>query len=392
MFFANYEVSKLTSYGMPGVWHFGFMDAWSPGYLAIAAQNHNGMLRMYEIFNQQGANTKKARFRGPVTTRQWFRPNPVKEGEVDWSIRNSINYSETAVLTALELTSRVPSMVVENFYTRSANAVRKGAEQAPYAFVIPADQGDQTKVDRMANLLRLQGIEVRRTTGPLTVEEGTFPAGSYVVKLNQPYGPLAKTLLERQVYPDAALNTYDDSAWTIGLANNVDVRTIADKAILELPADLLTADAVTRGTLHGQPGAGMLIVRQNGALGLTTLRFRLRDIAVKALRKPLKVGEAEYPAGSFVLPSSDRARAEIEKLGLVAGTLPAGVDAEMLDVDLPRIAVYTTWSNTEKVGWVRLAFDRFEIPFDARGKKWVRFAAWDVASHGATVQPARLPR
>lgn len=372
MFFANYEVSKLTSYGMPGVWHFGFMDAWSPGYLAIAAQNHNGMLRMYEIFNQQGANTKKARFRGPVTTRQWFRPNPVKEGEVDWSIRNSINYSETAVLTALELTSRVPSMVVENFYTRSANAVRKGAEQAPYAFVIPPDQGDQTKVDRVANLLRLQGIEVRRTTGPLTVQEGTFPAGSYVVKLNQPYGPLAKTLLERQVYPDAALNTYDDSAWTMGLANNVDVRTIADKAILELPADLLTADAVTRGTLQGQPDAGMLIVRQNGALALTTLRFRLRDIAVKALRKPLKVGEAEYPAGSFVLPSSDRARAEIEKLGLVAGTLPAGVDAEMLDVDLPRIAVYTTWSNTEKVGWVRLAFDRFEIPFDLIHKDHVK--------------------
>lgn len=27
---------------------------------------------------------------------------------------------------------------------------------------------------------------------------------------------------------------------------------------------------------------------------------------------------------------------------------------------------------------------RFEVPFDARGKKWVRFAVWDVASNGAT--------
>jgi len=33
---------------------------------------------------------------------------------------------------------------------------------------------------------------------------------------------------------------------------------------------------------------------------------------------------------------------------------------------------------------------RFEIPFDARGKKWVRFAAWDVATNGALVQPLRL--
>ncbi|MCA0200229.1 MAG: hypothetical protein LCH56_05245 [Proteobacteria bacterium] len=34
----------------------------------------------------------------------------------------------------------------------------------------------------------------------------------------------------------------------------------------------------------------------------------------------------------------------------------------------------------------------FEIPFDARGKKWVRFAAWDAASNGAVVQPVRIPR
>ena len=33
----------------------------------------------------------------------------------------------------------------------------------------------------------------------------------------------------------------------------------------------------------------------------------------------------------------------------------------------------------------------FEIPFDAAGKKWVRFAAWDSAGNGAMVQPVKLP-
>jgi hypothetical protein len=33
---------------------------------------------------------------------------------------------------------------------------------------------------------------------------------------------------------------------------------------------------------------------------------------------------------------------------------------------------------------------RFEIPFDATGKKWVRFAVWDTAGNGAMVQPVRL--
>jgi hypothetical protein len=34
---------------------------------------------------------------------------------------------------------------------------------------------------------------------------------------------------------------------------------------------------------------------------------------------------------------------------------------------------------------------RYQIPFDATGRKWVRFAAWDVAGNGAMVQPIKLP-
>jgi hypothetical protein len=33
---------------------------------------------------------------------------------------------------------------------------------------------------------------------------------------------------------------------------------------------------------------------------------------------------------------------------------------------------------------------RFQIPLNVAGKKWVRFAAWDVATNGAFVQPVRL--
>ena len=172
---------------------------------------------------------------------------------MDWSIRNSINYAETGVLTALELTSKFRRWWSRTIYKKSANAVKQGPDKPPHAFVIPAGQGDQTQVDRVANLLRVQAIEVHRATAEIKVKEGTFPAGSYIVKLNQPYGPLAKTLLEKQIYPDPALTTYDDSAWTMGLANNVEVKTIEDKTILDAPATLLTADVTTAGRISGEP-------------------------------------------------------------------------------------------------------------------------------------------
>jgi hypothetical protein len=366
-FFATYEVNKLTSYGMPGVWHFGFVDTWSPGYLGFAASNHNGMLRMYEIYNQGGANTKKARLQGGQLTREWYRPNPAPAGELDWSIRNSVNYAESGVLTALELASKFPSMIVENFYKKTINGIDAGQNKPPHAFVIPVGQPDPTQVDRVVNLLRRQAIEVHRASREVKVKEGTFPPGSYVVKLNQPYGRLAKTLLEKQSYPDSNLRTYDDSAWTMGLASNIDVTTIEDKSILDTPAELLSSDVQTKGIISGASGA-VYAVKHNGSLNFITLRYRLKDLAFKGAKAIFKAGREDYPAGSFLLPVSGdqgpRVRKEVEALGLVGSALSSMPEVETVDVDLPRIAIYTTWANTEKVGWVRLAFDRWEIPFD----------------------------
>jgi len=44
-------------------------------------------------------------------------------------------------------------------------------------------------------------------------------------------------------------------------------------------------------------------------------------------------------------------------------------------------------STTEATGFGQR---HFEIPFDVTGKKWVRFAAWDIAGNGALEQPIKL--
>jgi hypothetical protein len=389
-FFANYEVNKLTSFGMPGVWHFGFVDTWSPGYLGFAASNHNGMLRMYEIFNQGGANTKRARMAGPPAgaggpapgvasgpTREWYRPLPAS-GEFDWSIRNSINYAETAALSAVELTSKFPAMVVENFYKKSLHAINTGETKAPYAFVIPAGQRDQTQADRVVNLLRRQAIEVHRLSAETKIKDNTFQPGSYIVKLNQPYGPLAKTLLEKQNYPDPNLRTYDDSAWTMGLASNIEIKTVDDKAILDAPGELLRSDVKTKGAIDGATGS-VIVVRHNGSLNLISLRYQFKEVAFKGAKSSFKAGNIEFPAGSFLIQATGdlaaRIRKQIEELGLSAAVIASMPQVETADLDLPRIAIYTTWTNTEKVGWVRLAFDRWGIPFDLIHKDHVQTGA-----------------
>ncbi|QQS48308.1 MAG: hypothetical protein IPM66_06620 [Acidobacteriota bacterium] len=388
--FSNFEMAQMIKYGMPGVWTHAFVDMWSPGYLAFMSSNHNGMVRMYETFGNGGANTMKRRVDpsqgggGGRTSREWYRPLPPYK-EVEWSIRNNTNYMQTGVLSALQLTSQFPKVILENFYKKSRNSVEAGKNEAPFGFVIPP-RDDMTRVQMLVNLLRLQGIEVGRANSEIKVREGSFPAGSYVVKRNQPYGRLAKILLEKQVFPDPSLRTYDDTGWTMGLMLQTEVSEIADKAILDVPATPVDRVSI-RGELRSGRASAYAVLN-HGSNNMITARFKLKDLRVRANEASFKTGEIEIPSGSFLISTSQggdvagRIRAAIEPLGLTAIPLPADPEVRMHEVDPPRVAIYSTWGNTQEVGWVRHAMDQFEVPFDLIYKERVRQgnlrAAYDV--------------
>jgi zinc carboxypeptidase len=378
--FSNFELTKMFGYGMPGVWTHGFVDMWSPGYLGFMSSNHNGILRMYETFGNGGANTMKRNVAQPEgaggggpgaqnqTTREWYRPLPPYK-EVVWSMRNNTNYMETGVLSALELTSGFARTLLQNFYDKSRNSIESGKKEAPYGYVLPANQPDMTRVAFIVNTLRLQGIEIGRATGEVKLKDGTYPAGSFIVKRNQPYGRLAKILLEKQNFPDQNLRTYDDTGWTMGLMNHAQVEEIADKAILDIPVQPVDTLNVA-GSVKGN--GAWLAVLHNGANTLATLRYRFKNTRFEAIEQPYRSSDVDLPAGSLLVPSSPEVKSEIEKLGLKAVALTDEPNVARHLVDLPRLAVFTTWGSTQDVGWVRHAFDHFELAYDLIYKERIR--------------------
>ena len=394
---ANFEMAEMAKYGMPGVWTHGYVDMWSPGYLAFMSSNHNGMIRMYEIQGTSGANTTKLHLGNPnapagrdgrggapapdaaaVTAgrsnqaqREWFRPWPAT-GDFDWSLRDNTNYGETGVLIALQYTSRFSNVILDNFYVKSRNSVETGRKETVAGYVIPAGQRDMTRVERVVNLLRMQGIEVGRATAELKLKEGDFPAGSFVIKRDQPYSRLAKILLEKQVYPDPTLRTYDDASWTMGLMSHVEVKEIDDKSVLDAAVTPLKEKAITiAGTMTG---AGPIVaVAHYGSNNMIALRYRLKDLKVQAAEKDFKQGNVTFPAGSFLVSGGTaKVKSAVEALGLTAVAMSALPSVPMHDLDLPRVAVYSTWGSTQDVGWVRYAFDQFEVPYDLIYKDRVR--------------------
>jgi hypothetical protein len=290
--------------------------------------------------------------------------------EVDWSQRNNTNYEETGVLSGLQLTSAFPEIILENFYKKSRTSIEAGKNEAPYGYVIPPGN-DMTRVAMVVSILRTQGIEIGRANAEVKLKEGTFPVGSFVIKRDQPYGRLAKILLEKQNFPDPALTTYDDTAWTMGLMSQAKIVEIGDKAVLDVPAPLIDKFE-PRGTVSGS-GAFYAVI-ENGSNNLVTLRYRLKDVPVRAVEQAFKNGDQEIPAGSFIIASSaaDKMRAAVEPLGLTAVALAAAPTVPMHDVDLPRVAMYSTWGSTQEVGWVRHAFDHYEVAYDLIYKERVK--------------------
>src|SRR5688572_398340 len=164
---------------------------------------------------------------------------------------------QTGVLSALQLTSTFPNLVVDNFYRKTKNSIEAGKTDPPHGYVIPV-QRDMTRVTELVNILRVQRIEVGRAEAEIKVSDGTFPAGSYVIKRDQPYGRLAKNLLEKQTFPDPNLRTYDDSGWTMGLAMLAEVREVKDPAILGVKTTLVK-EAALAGRVSGSGTAGLAV-------------------------------------------------------------------------------------------------------------------------------------
>jgi hypothetical protein len=344
--------------------------------------------------------------RGGGQDREWYRGIAIPPGaQANFTRRVNTNYMETGVLSSLQLTSMFPNLVVENFYMKTRNSIEQGKNQAPYGYVIPV-QKDMTKPAELVRILRLQGIEVGTANAEFKIGDATYPAGSYVIKGGQPYWRLAKNLLERQDYPDPQMTTYDDSGWTMGLAFNVDVKEISDKAVLDAPITLVKSD-VLKGKVTGT-GTAALAVAHFGSNNMITFRYKLRNASMKVAEKAFTADGVEFPAGSFIVTGSaadlQAARTAADGLGLTAVALSAAPTVAAHDADAPRVAIYSTWGGTQELGWYRFAFDQFGIPFDLIYKERVAkgnlkadydvilMAAQSVSRQSVMAQPAARPQ
>ena len=365
---AYHEIEEMTKRGVPGVWTHGFYDGWAPNYMFYVANGHNSIGRFYETFGNSVADTMD-RTVTAQSQRDWFRPNPPLP-RVKWSLRNNINMQQSAILLAMNFVSNNKDRFLKNFYLKSKRSVAKATNEGPAAWIVPADQSRVVEAADMVNLLRLMGVEVHTANKEITVKEQKYPAGSYVIRMDQPYSRMADMLLDTQYYNVNDPRPYDDTGWTLGALRNVKTVRVTDKSVLQAPMTMLAADAKVTGSVRGTSTPAAYLINHNSENSLVTLRFKLKDLKINIAEEAFETAGQKFNAGTFIIKSVDNPGDLKQKLAgpvVDSGLKAIGVDKlpeiKSHPLALPRIAILHTWTNTQNEGWFRIEFDRLQVPY-----------------------------
>ena len=360
-----HEVTTLTAMGMPGVWTWDFGEGYGHHYLDSVGMNHNSIGRGYETMGNAGAETMMRTVWGDEMTRRWFRPMPV-EGTLRWSMRDNVNYQQTALLSILDYTAKNADEMLLNFYRKGYNSWQKGVAGNPYAFVIPADQNDRRRAAQMVNVLLRQGIEVSRASQGFTVDEGTFEADSFVVPLDQPYRNYAVDLLLPQEFPfDSEHLPYDDVTWNLPTHYGVETVRIDDHRIVPITLTPVEGEVRAEGSVSGS--GPVYLLSDRGQEGLLAARYRLADLSLEIAEEPFSAGGIEYPAGSWILGKQEGLRdalvvaANDLALDFESAAVAPSVDSH--EASVPRLGVWVPWADTDSIGWLRYTLDQQGVPY-----------------------------
>ena len=407
-----HNVQEMTRFGMPGVFAHGTFDTWSPGYLMFIAALHNGVSRLYETFGNGGsADTRDRTLGANDTQRTWYRQNPALPRAM-WSLRNNNNYEQTGLLVSLHYVAANRNQTLQNFYERSKRSILKARAEGPAAWVLSANEPSLGRQADLLKVLQKQRVEVSRATAPFTVtlpvrrpatttvanagngggrgagagndgngggrgrggrgsdapatETRQFPAGSYIIRMDQPYSRIADALLDYQYWApnDPQTRPYDDTGWTFPEGFGVEAVRVVDHKVLDAKVTKVTGDIRAPGGVTGT--GAVFAINANADNQLVTLRYRLRNADFQAAEESFDAAGQKFTRGSFIIRGVPVATLDsaTKSLGLKAYGLAAAPSVKLHPVRAARVAIMHSWTNTQTEGWWRIAFDGAQVPYD----------------------------
>jgi len=258
-----------------------------------------------------------------------------------WRLRDIIDYELAFGRSFLGSISREPQHWLRNAMEAAQRNIDAADASGPRGWLIPTDVQDVGATRRLLDVLIASGVEIHRATEAFRSDGRDYPAGTIVIRRDQPYGGYVKDLFELQSFPQG-VKPYDVTGWTLPLL--LGVRRIEVRAPWEVTTERVEEPSQAISAFLGDPRLadadalpGTLSLADSDSW--TKLVKRLGDgESLRMLTSP--------PHAGLVVPKPET-------------ETPLGIDLS----GLPRIGLYSPWSSSMDEGWMRWVLEHFEIPF-----------------------------
>ncbi len=278
-------------------------DEWYPGYGSSWPYFSGAVAVLYEQARTDGSFVKR-----PDGTRLTFRE------AVDHHFVSSVANLATAAAHRKEL--------LLDFY-RMRQVALKGAllgEDRVY-FIPPGPHPE--RVQRLINTLILQKVEVERAVETFRVRnihdyqgnrwvQKQLPAGTFIIRLHQPQGILARALLrfdvpfpvnflkeEREaILREGRSRIYDINAWSLPLLFGVEA--YASGKVPRVATEPLKAPLEPRSVPFRQGSYGYVLDARSDRAMIALARMLEKGFVARATTRPFQMGEIHFPWGGVV--------------------------------------------------------------------------------------------
>ncbi|HEB35176.1 hypothetical protein LCGC14_0957880 [marine sediment metagenome] len=311
-----------------------------------------------------------------------FYPNPWKGGW--WRMSDAVEYCLTASKAVLLTAAKYREEFLYDKYQMGRDTIARFQNEPPYAWIIPQAQWDSPVAARLLNNMIFSGINVYKAKESFVSDGISYPAGTYIIPMNQPFALFVKAVFEEQAYPDltkhptiwqgitspqkfpdAYLPPYDMVGWT--LSYQMGVKVSAANTPLEASLEPLKEVVPQAGRVESRAGYAYLISPKKNNSFIAANRILKKGGQILWAKESFSSGGKSHPPGTLIVLSKSVSRSFMDSLArelhLTIGGTGNRVAAKTYKLIAPRIALYKSWTANMDEGWTRWLFEQYEFPF-----------------------------
>jgi len=285
-----------------------------------------------------------------------------------WRLKDAVDYMVAGSMSVLDTAARYRETLLYNRYQAARDNIKRFEQGPPFAYVIPSVQADAPEGQLLARIMQENGIEIRESQTGFRANDRDYPAGSWVILMNQPYTSMAKELFEVQRYPSALFTEsqkpvdlpYDVTGWTLPMQMGVRIDPVTDPITDDQLAHLKPVSGLDASPAEVQGSGGTYIVSHQ-----SNASFRIINDVLAAggsvgfAQDEVKTSQGMEKGAIVVSGVSRPSIGDLSKKYAVSVVGADKAPEHVIAVHKARVGLYRPWDPSIDEGWTRWILEQY---------------------------------